>query len=77
MVLVVVHGGVDPFSEPMFIEALRIDLPAEVTIDVIDDRHQKEQKEMQDMHGYRKQEYDEDPDFYDGFQWVEGISGPW
>jgi hypothetical protein len=76
MVLIVVHGGIDPFSEPVSAETFGVDLPSEVSINVVDDGHQKEDDEVQGVYGNGEQEDDEDPYFEDGFQWMECVCGP-
>ena len=77
MVLVMVHGGIDPFSQPVFAESFGVDLPTQMSVYVIDDGHEEEDDEVQGVCGYGEQEYDEYPDFYHRFQRMEGIGRPW
>ena len=76
VMLVVVYGSIDPFTQPVCIEAFRIELPAAVTVNIVNDHEQEEEGQMKLVNGDGKQEDDNNTYFHEGFQRVKGIGSP-
>jgi hypothetical protein len=69
--------GVDPFSHPCFIEALRVQLIPEMAVYVVDDRHQEKDTEVGNMYGNGEVEDHGNALLHQRFQRVKCICRPW
>jgi hypothetical protein len=67
VVLVVAHGSVDPSSHPCFIKILRVELPAQVSVYIVDDHEKEKDHQMKFMEREGKNEHNQDANFKDGF----------
>jgi hypothetical protein len=76
VVLVVANGSVDPSSYPGFVKILGVKLPAQVSVNIVNDHEKEKDQQMKFMDGNGKKENYQDTGFNDGLQRVEGIGCP-
>ena len=76
VVLNVVRGCVDDFSQPRLHEPARMVFVAGVTDDIEGDLPDHEGKKRQWMHGQGEGQQGENASLNGGLQWGEGVGGP-
>src|SRR5687768_3918402 len=67
MVLIMVHGSIDPFSKPMFVKTPWIQFVSKMTINIIHDHYKEKDEQMKFMDRNSKKKYDKNSYFHNRF----------
>jgi hypothetical protein len=76
VVLVVANGGIDPSSYTGFMKILWVKLPAQVSVNIVDNHEKEKDQYMKFMDGNGKNENNQDAGFNKCLQRMEGIGRP-
>ena len=77
MVQVMIYRSVDPFADPILAKTFWIDFITGMPVNIVNNRKQKEDRQVQAVNRDCKQKHSSDPNFYYGFKGVKCIGSPW